>query len=153
MALKTKCGAQLRGPGRGTYLGLVRFQKTAYRSDTTLDAGSWPYTHIRTKRNSSRRRDISTCGIAASRVKGVPPPGGVVAPGRAVKVTRRSSPVSVAQRTCRRSVHYTEPARYRGSAGEAVWGVLRGPLRDRCCCSPRQENRTLYLLEIADVRK
>lgn len=44
-----------------TYLGLVRFQKTAYRSDTTLEAGSWPYTHIPMMR--TRKRIISTCGM------------------------------------------------------------------------------------------
>ncbi|KAJ7993599.1 hypothetical protein DPEC_G00256300 [Dallia pectoralis] len=46
-----------------SYLGLVLFQKTAYRSATTLELGSWLNTHIHSTRRTSNT--ISTCSITS----------------------------------------------------------------------------------------
>lgn len=49
----------------GTYLGLVRFQKTAYRSATTLELGSWLNTHIHSTRKTNST--ISTFNITTAK--------------------------------------------------------------------------------------
>lgn len=59
-----------------TYLVLVRFQKTAKRSATTLEPGSWLNTHINTTRQM--KRTISTCSITTAKLRARPSPFRVV---------------------------------------------------------------------------